>query len=277
MQGTCQDVIAAIEAAGERHVIDYQGRPMVWRRFGSGEPLVLLHGGHGSWLHWIRNIQALARRRTVWVPDMPSYGDSAAMDGSGFEDMVGAMLAMLDDIFGRGTGIDLAGFSFGGMIAAHVAARRDGVRSLATLGSAGHGGMRREKAPLLNWKKSRTPDELEAAMRHNLAAQMFSDAAKIDDLAVAAHAWSCQHTRFRSKDIAPRGNLKGALAARDLPMLLIWGADDITADPQAILPALTQGHGNRTGRIIPAAGHWVQYECHAQINDILGAWLDRGS
>jgi CubicO group peptidase (beta-lactamase class C family) len=38
-----------------------RGPSVTWRRFGSGPHLVLLHGGHGSWLHWVRNIEFLAR------------------------------------------------------------------------------------------------------------------------------------------------------------------------------------------------------------------------
>ncbi|TAK66484.1 MAG: alpha/beta fold hydrolase, partial [Betaproteobacteria bacterium] len=49
---------------------------MVWRRWGQGRPVVLLHGGAGSWLHWIKNIDALARSRAVWAPDIPGFGDS---------------------------------------------------------------------------------------------------------------------------------------------------------------------------------------------------------
>ncbi len=48
----------------------------IWRRWGEGPPLVLLHGGAGSWTHWIRNIDALAADRTLWIPDLPGLGDS---------------------------------------------------------------------------------------------------------------------------------------------------------------------------------------------------------
>src|SRR5712692_7434835 len=50
----------------------------VWRSWGAGPPLVLLHGASGSWTHWIRNVLPLAGRFRVLVPDMPGYGDSDA-------------------------------------------------------------------------------------------------------------------------------------------------------------------------------------------------------
>src|SRR4051812_45480329 len=49
---------------------------MVWHRWGSGPAVLLLHGGSGSWLHWLPTIPALEKRRTVWVPDFPGMGES---------------------------------------------------------------------------------------------------------------------------------------------------------------------------------------------------------
>ena len=44
-------------------------------------PTVLLHGGSGSWNHWVRNIDALlASGRQVIAPDLPGFGDSARPD-----------------------------------------------------------------------------------------------------------------------------------------------------------------------------------------------------
>ena len=51
---------------------------MVWRSWGEGPPLVLLHGASGSWTHWIRNVLPLARHHRVLAPDMPGYGESDA-------------------------------------------------------------------------------------------------------------------------------------------------------------------------------------------------------
>jgi pimeloyl-ACP methyl ester carboxylesterase len=51
---------------------------MVWHVWGEGRPLLLLHGGSGSWTHWVRNIDSLvAAGYQVVAPDLPGFGDSA--------------------------------------------------------------------------------------------------------------------------------------------------------------------------------------------------------
>ena len=271
-----QQMIAALEAKGERHPVNYMGRQVMWRRFGTGTPLVLLHGGHGSWLHWVRNIEALSTCRSVWVLDMPGYGDSDALDrGAGLKDMLAALMAMLDELFGDEHEIDLGGFSFGGFIASNLAVRRDTVRSLFTVGSGGHGGPRRETRTMINWRRSKTDEEREAAMRHNLEVHMLSRPENVDELALAIQTWSCVNTRFRSKEISRSGKLNDVLAKRDLPVFLLWGSEDVTAEPTFIIEHLTRGHPLRSGRIIEGAGHWAQYERADEVNDALLGWLAR--
>ena len=52
----------------------------VWGE-GSGKPaLLLFHGGSGSWIHWIRNVQPLSQHFTVYAADMPGLGDSDPPD-----------------------------------------------------------------------------------------------------------------------------------------------------------------------------------------------------
>ena len=55
---------------------------LVWHVWGTAQPgvapLVMLHGGSGSWTHWVRNIDALvAAGRELWLPDLPGFGASA--------------------------------------------------------------------------------------------------------------------------------------------------------------------------------------------------------
>ena len=50
---------------------------MVWWSWGGGPALVLLHGGAGSWQHWVRTVPAFSRTHRVLAPDLPGLGESA--------------------------------------------------------------------------------------------------------------------------------------------------------------------------------------------------------
>jgi pimeloyl-ACP methyl ester carboxylesterase len=254
----------------------HAGRRIVWRRFGHGPALVLLHGGHGNWLHWVRNVEALSRNHTLWLPDMPGYGDSDDLEGDGrapdaMERLVDAVAGSMATVIGRDTPVDLAGFSFGGFVAARIAAR-GAVRRLALIGCAGHGGRRPPSGQLLDWR-SLAPAERAAALRHNMATLMLHDPASIDDLALAVYEAQVHTSRFNSKAISRAGGLQAALAAYAGPTLLLWGAHDLTAVPEELAPQLAAGCRNATWRIIDGAGHWVQYERDDAVSLLLEDWF----
>jgi len=50
------------------------------RRFGSGSPLLLVHGFPLSGFTWRKVLPALAERHTCWVPDLPGMGESTWTD-----------------------------------------------------------------------------------------------------------------------------------------------------------------------------------------------------
>src|SRR5437016_13479092 len=101
---------------------------MVWRRWGEGPPLVLLHGGYGSWMHWVRNVLPLSRRFTVIAPDLPGLGESATPpEPWSAQGLAAIVLDGLDIVLPRGAPPPhLAGFSFGGVIGGTVAAQLGG-------------------------------------------------------------------------------------------------------------------------------------------------------
>ncbi|MGJ7488424.1 alpha/beta fold hydrolase [Variovorax sp. LT2P21] len=260
----------------------HQGVRVRWRRFGPAQsdrpPLVLLHGGHGSWLHWIRNIEALSAERVLWLPDMPGFHDSdvprAMVAGDApLDPLLEALGGTLDTLIGAGTPIDLGGFSFGGLSAAKFAARRGAVRKLVLLGSGGHGTLRRMAVQMINWRAASDRTAEAAALRHNLAALMLHDPTAIDALAFTIHDISCHGTRLRSKEISLAGGLQQALEAHAGPQLLVWGEFDVTADPRPLVAQLTGGHPQRRGTVIDGAGHWVQYERADETNRWLGDFL----
>lgn len=97
---------------------------MVWHCWGSGSPVVLLHGGSGSWTHWARNIEALAvTGQHVLVPDLPGFGDSASPPNGHDADALPPWLEVgLQQLLGEEPA-DLVGFSFGGLVAGLLAQR----------------------------------------------------------------------------------------------------------------------------------------------------------
>ena len=271
-------LIARIDALSTSHDAVHEGVRVRWRRFGPARsdrpPLVLLHGGHGSWMHWLRNVEALSADRVLWLPDMPGFHDSdvprANAEGDApLDPLFEALGGTLDALIGADTAIDLGGFSFGGLTAAKFAAKRGAVRKLALLGSGGHGTLRRMAVEMINWRAAPDRAAEVAALRHNLAALMLHDPAAIDALAFAIHDISCHGTRLRSKEISLAGGLQDALTTHHGPQLLMWGEFDVTADPRPLVAQLTAGHPQRRGVVIDGAGHWVQYERADETNRLL--------
>ncbi|WP_082926631.1 alpha/beta fold hydrolase [Cupriavidus sp. D384] len=263
---------------GHIHTTEVGGCRIVWRRFGSGPDVLLVHGGHGSWLHWARNIEALAARHTVWVPDLPGFGASGDPADGEMSTLVATVAAGFAQLPVQGA-VDLVGFSFGGLTASYLASALPNVRSLALLGPGGHGGVRRQTINLVDWRRAGDAAALAEAMHHNVAAFMIADPDRIDALALLAYTESCRHTRFRSKQISRAGGLAAALdrfqAQAGRPVLIAYGEHDVTADPAAVLAALVDGRPHRQGVVIDGAGHWVQYEAHDAVNALLLDWLAR--
>lgn len=266
----------ALQACARHHRLSVPGAVLHWREWGQGQPLVLLHGGHGSWMHWVRNIAALAQHYRVLVPDLPGFGESGDLDlpphdPQRLEILLQALSDSLAQLAPQEV-VHLAGFSFGGAVAGMLASRMDCVQRLVLLGTAGHGGARRDTEPARNWRQA-DPLEREAAWRQNLAAFMLSGEAAVDAMALHIHRYSCEATRFRSKALSRSDLLSAALQGYDKPILLVWGEADVTAIPLDAAERLQQGRTERDWTIVPRAGHWVQYESAQAVNTLMLRWL----
>lgn len=266
--------IAAVEAMTTRHDVEHAGTRVRWRSAGQGRPLVLLHGGHGSWRHWIRNVDALASRYTLWMPDLPSFGESGTLSApADLGHLVATTAATLDRLVGARTPIGLAGFSFGGLCAARMAAHRGHVARLALVGAAGHGTPRRQQAAMVNWRLASGEQALLEDLRHNLRALMLHDERRIDALAMAVHRQACEATRFRSKALSMGNSMKPLLDRFSMPVLCVWGEHDVTVHPELAGPMWVDQRPERAWRTVADAGHWVQYEQARALNELLLAFF----
>lgn len=245
---------------------------MVWRIWGDGAPLVLLHGATGSWNHWLRNIPALAERFRVIVPDMPGYGDSDVPPDPTAESLAAVLSDGLDAVVPPPAEIRLAGFSFGGIVAGLVAARRR--RRVHTLVLVGPNGMalpRGDTRPLRRIDARMSPAEARAAHRENLRILMLGDPARADDLAVDLHIDNLRRARFKSAGIPESDTLLRALPAVTARIAGIWGERDAFAVPYLgeRRSVLARFQSDLDFRIVPDAGHWVPYEAPEQVTAFL--------
>ncbi|HYP36657.1 MAG TPA: alpha/beta hydrolase [Stellaceae bacterium] len=245
---------------------------MVWRVWGSGPPLILLHGGYGSWTHWIGNVLVLARRFTVIAPDLPGLGESSTPpEPHTAEGLAAIIVEGLDIVLSKDAAPHIAGFSFGGVLGGHVAAQLgDRLRALTLVGSNGLGLVRQPTA-LQRVPAGVSAEEALAVHRRNLGALMIADPAKIDELAVYIQSQNAPRGRVRSRRFSRADTLARALPLVKARLDGIWGARDATAYPHLDERArvLRSFQPGARFEVIAGAGHWVQYEAAEPFNPLL--------
>lgn len=257
------EIVAALDAKAERMTTPCGHGEMVWRRWGEGQPLLLIHGSHGSWTHWIRNIEALARDYAVWAMDIPGYGESDTPPR--IDDMPGIAEIMLEGIerlLPHGSPIELVAFSFGGLFGAHIARMApERLHSLTLVDTGGLGLPIGDMAPFGSVRGLTDPAAIEAVHRNNLGILMIADPARIDDLAIYLQIENVGRSRIYPRPHVGADQTLRALEGIKTPLRAIWGARDAPhpwneAQRQVILDL-----DPRTPiRILEDTGHWSMYE-----------------
>jgi 2-hydroxy-6-oxonona-2,4-dienedioate hydrolase len=263
----------ALAARGERLFTPCGDGHLVWQIWGDGRPTLLLHGGSGSWNHWVRNIEALLEQgRQVVAPDLPGFGDSAAppdlRDADGQVPLLepGAVQRFGDTAF------DVVGFSVGALTAALWAqAHPARVARLVLVGAPALSDERLAPLPLRLWERTPPGPARDAIHRHNLRTLMLAHDAAIDDLAVALHAANLVRDRLRRRRLMLTDLLARTLPELSCPVAGLWGAEDaLYRDRHAVIErALATARDCRSLTFIPNAGHWVQYEAPEAFNRAL--------
>ena len=252
---------------------------LVWHRWGpaSGRPVLLLHGGAGSWTHWLRNLAALADAgRSVLVPDLPGFGESAPPpDGHDADVLPGWLERGLQSLIGD-QAVDLVGFSFGGLVAGLWAqAQPSRVARLVLVGSPGLSAALLPPLNLRRWDALPAGAAREAVHRHNLLQLMLAHDASASPLAVALHAANVERDRLRRRRLMLTDALLPVLATLACPLHGIWGAQDVLYRHRLPLigQVLSTAPGFQSLDLLPQAGHWVQFEAAEAFNAALAGVL----
>ena len=271
--------MAVLRARAQRTETPCGDGVLAWHRWGpaDGRPVLLLHGGSGSWTHWVRNIEPLARAgHAVCVPDLPGFGESAPPpDGQDADVLPGWLEGGLQALVGS-TPVDLVGFSFGALVAGLWAqARPSRVARLVLVGSPGLSADRLPPLDLRRWDDLPAGAAREAVHRHNLLQLMLARAESASALAVALHAANVERDRLRKRRLMLTDLMAQLLPDLRCPVWGLWGAQDVLYRHRLPLIAQVLARAPRFQSldIVPQAGHWVQFEAAEAFNAALALAL----
>jgi 2-hydroxy-6-oxonona-2,4-dienedioate hydrolase/4,5:9,10-diseco-3-hydroxy-5,9,17-trioxoandrosta-1(10),2-diene-4-oate hydrolase len=267
------------KGVGAGRTVGVGEREIFFEEVGSGPAVVLLHGGGpgaSGLSNYSRNVEALARRFRVIVPDMPGYGRSSKrVDASDpFGDLARAVGGLLDAL--GVSSAHLIGNSYGGAAALRLAMDRpEKVNRLVLMGPGGVGTTRALPTPgltqLLNYYTGTGPS-LEKLVRFVREYLVYDGALIPDELIEARYEASLDPEVVANP---PLRRPSGPLALRTLwrmdftrdsrlrrvthPTLVIWGNDDKVNRP-AGGRMLADTMPNCDLYMAAETGHWVQWE-----------------
>jgi pimeloyl-ACP methyl ester carboxylesterase len=241
---------------------------------GDGPPLVFLHGAGG--LIWDDFLDRLARRFTVYAPEHPgtSVGNP---DGINPLDTLWDLVLYYYELFDR---LELrapavVGHSFGGMIAAELAATSpERVGKLVLISPIG---LWRDDAPIQNWMIITPGTDLPKYLFHDPdgpVARKVLGLPEDADLRLSAQLqmiWSMACTGKFTWPIPDKG-LKKRIHRIGAPTLIIWGGQDRLVPPLYAREFAGRIAGARV-EIVEPAGHMPQVEQLERVSALVGNFL----
>ena len=238
----------------------------------SGPILVLLHGGYGSWMHFLKNVEELSKNFQVIVPDMPGFGESEPLPKVPNLDEYAQTLVDALSSLTNGSNYNIIGFSFGSAIGSHmIKFAGDSVNRLTLVGYNRTGNMPFKRPKMLSWRAAKTEEELNTAQRHNLSVMMIHKQEKIDDMAINVQTLNTRGAEVRSLDIVASHDLPNRILNISQPIDIIWGEFDVT-----LINGIDDAQ-NRMKELIPDvkfhiiqnSGHWIQFEEYEKFNSTI--------
>ncbi|HLY45026.1 MAG TPA: alpha/beta hydrolase [Stellaceae bacterium] len=241
----------------------------VWTA-GSGPKLGFL-AGLGGLPKWIPFLDALARERTVIVPSLPGF-PGGERGHSVLDAHLDWVLAVHELIRRAGLdGVDLAGSSVGGSLAAEVAAIWPGsVKRLALIAPFG---LFDEADPATDPWAQRAPD---------VPGLMCADPARWEALKAEPEGqnspeWPIEQVRASeaaARILWPLGNtkLEKRLPLIAAPTLLLWGEGDRIM-PRSYADKFAKGIAGKTEiQLIPGAGHLAELDKPEEVAAAILRW-----
>ena len=266
-----QELDTALQQANRLELPTALGKQVwhVWNQ-AAGNPLVLLHGGSGSWNHWVRNVLPLSHDRAVWALDTPGMGDSDLPPNAEDADDVAQPLTQGLEALFQHQAIDLVGFSFGGLMAGFLAAQQpDRVKRIVLVGVPGLGLFNGIKT-MRGFKAGMTKQERMEVHRNNLLAIMLHDEKHITQELLEMQEHNVLRDRLRKRRIARSDAMLALQQQWTCEVHGIWGERDaLYQGTLHLIPELLADCRLKHFHVIQGAGHWAQFEDAEAFNKTL--------
>jgi len=255
---------------------------------GSGPQTLLFVHGLGSYHKaWNPNVRALSAQYRCIAVDLPGYGDSDHFSGEYSMDFFAEVLAGFIEALGLES-VTLVGHSMGGQIAMHLALSSPGsLQNLVLIAPAGFELFSEQEKNWFAqvytpaWVASATPDQIRQNFRINFFRMPEDVGLMIDDrIALIGQPGFEAYCAMIPRCVQAMLNapVLDRLPALALPTLIIFGAEDMLIPNRFLHPGQRTLQIAETGRdaipgarlvMIPEAGHFVQWEKAATVNQAI--------
>jgi pimeloyl-ACP methyl ester carboxylesterase len=251
-----------MKQASQGKYANVNGLKMYYEIHGTGQPLVLLHGSFGTVEGWGKVLPTLAKTRQVIVVELQGHGRTADIDRPiTYPQLAEDTAALLKEL--KIKNADVFGYSMGGGIAFHLAAKHpELVRRLAVLG-AGTGTVRDTYDPeIYKQYKSIDPDNFDFPMVKDPYIKVAPDPSKWNQLVAKVLKMDDLDEGLATKDA------KGIKA----PTLILVGDRDAVRVEHAV--EVYRTIPNARLAIFPGADHFVLFTSMDKVLGTLTAFLD---
>ena len=268
--------LSSIEKNSKKIFIKSKDSKICWRIWGKGNPIIFLHGGYGSWAHWVKQVLPFSKNHRVLVPDMPGFGESDDLSLPHSPEKIASNLAdTLEDLISTEDKPIICGFSFGGLISGHLSyeliQRKFEPKKLILVGPGGLGAKRGDMKTMIARHSKMSEEEIYNAHQTNLKILMMHNSQKVDDFSVHIQKQNTDAHRIKSRPISATDTLTKILEKQDVPLFVVWGEKDASVgvyleDRMAILRRVNK---NVRFHVEYNIGHWIMYENENIFNKIL--------
>ncbi|QTH23949.1 alpha/beta fold hydrolase [Rhizorhabdus wittichii] len=269
----------------QSHFADVDGVKYHYHDIGTGEPLILIHGGGpgaSGWSNYSRNVEALSRQFRLIIPDLVGYGqsDKPVLEGPRFGIYAKGMLGLMSRI-----GIEKAhvvGNSLGGGTAIKMALEApDRIGRLILMGPAG---LLAPSTPMptlgvrqiMEFYGGEGPTR--EKLRAFLQTMVYDSSFLTEELLDGRIAAATQPDLLANPPLGRGGPppiealWKENLAGITHDTLILWGRED-RVNPMDMHLTLLAQLPNAQFTVFTRCGHWVQWEKAKAFNVLVASFV----